>query len=168
MLWGVKLAAMDLTYTQANGYALYTGKTSRDFPELAKIIDYKEELRVAGYIRQWKYCAGGDGQGDEAEGYEITGENKHELPRYLVTFWDDDSGTHIYCEDPGDFFALRMEMVRNQLVANPLLLEILDVAKKAFRAQHGHEHDTICERCDPEGMKDQREAERKWREKQKG
>ena len=157
MLWGVKLAAMDLTYTQANGYAVYTGKTSRDFPELARIVDYQDELRGMGYVRQWRY-AGGDGQGDEAEGFELEDTNKYGFPRYLVVLWDENNGHHIYCENPGDFFALRMEMARNHQVANPLLLEMLEVARKAFRALHGHEHDTICKKCDPDGWREQQEA----------
>lgn len=155
---------MDLIYTQAHGYAAYTGKTSRDFPELAAIVDYKDEIASMGYVRQWGSPSAGDGHGDECEGFALDGPNKYGFPRYLVTLWDDHLGTHIYCEDPGDFFALRMEMGRNQLVASPLLLEILEIAKKAFRAQHGHDYDSFCKTCDPEAWR----VHQEWEASQRG
>jgi hypothetical protein len=80
----------------------------------------------------------------------IVGPNKYGFPTYLVSYLDENEGTHIYCDDPGDYFALRVELAcRNTQVVSPLFHEMWETAMKTFRANHGHYPEEVCIKCDP-------------------
>jgi len=140
----------DLLYTQATGFTAHSGRVLADIPALKAIEGYAETIQAAGYVEQWGYGDDDDRYvaSDMVMGYQMEGANRYELPKFLVTHWDINSGVHIFCNDPGDFYALRLELSRNPQIAPHFLAEFCKIAMKAFRAFHGHDPYSTCSRCD--------------------
>lgn len=130
---------MDLHYTQATGYSQYKGTRLEETPEyLASELGLFEDV---GYVQQWRchdysvqeLTRNAQTGGAIFEGFEIDGANKHALPAYLVAiYWDSASGDHedhIYCDNAGDFFALRMQLNQATPILGVLLSELCDLVR---------------------------------------
>lgn len=156
--------AMELTFSQTGGFAQYTGTPWYESEASAHTLateDFEKVLNHVGYHEQWAYKFGIECDGDRIEGYEQHGENLHDLPRYLTLFWDYETATCIYCDDPGDFFALRLKLLSNPQVVTPMVEAFLNLAEKAFHANHGHDFRSECQSCDPYEMA--RIRQRQWK-----
>lgn len=153
-----------MTYQQGKGFA---ETEAPDLPEWKDGEDFEAWLGRAGFE---KYASRIVGTGEECSTSLRTHHRTDAATRAwyaLVEFNDVDRFDHILVTTAADHLALLAALA--PVVAASAAYELSELralAKKAFRAWHGHRAEGVCYACDPEATKAIEEVRRRRRERQ--
>lgn len=143
----------DLYYTQADGFSEYQRPAEDEWKDKE---DEKDYLARLGFESIWEL-----GMNDNAFVAKAYARETH--PKYLVSTLDTNRGDHIFVPDFASVFDLRLKLAplaQSEDLAMALD-DVVPLLRKLFRFQHGHEHWSACDECDPEHMRQMRERKRK-------
>jgi hypothetical protein len=144
------------TLSETWSYSLFDGWHRLDCDPMPSTADGSDDLRAAGYAMVFQ------------EHYVWLMEADTETPltrqyRYVVTFGMAGATHSVYVVDLPSLLELSKSLQLWRIDERVELAgdELVDHARKSFRASHGHSLGGCCPKCDPERYEQIQEARRK-------